>query len=156
MLDAQANEPAWAGMIRILRDLLHGFVPVESITELHPVPAAVVARAIEVRRSWDQTYITTSQHLWAARSLAPLFRAVVAGARGNEEIAAQAAENLDRFPDEPHMITLARGLRSILSRDFDNVLTGTDDHNETLLRFVLEHATAPTPGQLLQNHSQSF
>ncbi|GLY85984.1 CHAT domain-containing protein [Actinoallomurus iriomotensis] len=156
MLDAQADESAWAAMIPILRDLLNGSISFDGITELPPVPAAIVARAFEVRRSWDRSYIATSQYLWAARNLAPLFQAVVAGARGDEEIAAQAAESLDRFPIEPHMIILAGGLRRILSRDFDNVLTGSDEQMDTLLRFVLEHVTAPTPEQLIQNLSQSF
>ncbi|URM95131.1 CHAT domain-containing protein [Actinomadura madurae] len=154
MLDVHANEPVWATMIPILRDLLDGFITVDGITELHPVPAAIVARAFEVRRrSWDRSYVATSQYLWAARSLAPLFQAVVAGARGNKEIAAQAAENLDRFPAEPHMIMLAHGLRRILSRDFDNVpASSSDEHTATLLRFVLEHAAAPT----LSNCSRSI
>ncbi|MDL4777725.1 CHAT domain-containing protein [Actinomadura xylanilytica] len=153
LLEAQAEELAWAGMISILRELLGLFFAVEGVAALHPVPAAVVARAIEVRRSWDPSYIATSQYLWAARGLAPLFQAVVAGARGNEEIAVQAAENLDRFPAEPHMIMLAHGLRSILSRDFDNVPASSDGPTATLLRFVLEHAAAPTPEQLLQEYS---
>jgi hypothetical protein len=152
-LTVYGQDPDWADLVPLLRDLQHGWTSIRAASALHPINAAIVSRGFERRRSYEPADIPSLQHLWDARHLAPLFHAVVAGVRGNRELAVKATQVLDGLPRQPHMITLVRGLRRILAGDFDNALSGHDDVTDAILRAVLEHAAAPDAQSLLEDAS---
>lgn len=152
VLAAYAEEPLFTDLVAVLRELRNGWIDAAAASALHPVPAAIAARAFDRRRSMRLLDIPALQHLWGAHELAPLFGAVVAGARGDLSSARAAAENLDRMRTggQFHTIVLAHGLQQILEGDFDEVLVGTDEVTAMLLQPVLEHATAPDFQTLVQ------